>query len=143
MALSSITYDESQWPIVMICMPARHLTESELGDHLDRISQYFTRDCAFGVVMDVRNCPAMPAEQRRQIAERVNKDSHRFPNARYAMAIVMSNGFQRGVLSVINWLAKEPAPMHPCATVNEGLAWLRRWMSKSPLSETPRAARGH
>jgi hypothetical protein len=129
-AVPQVQYDDSRWPILLVSMPQRVLTDQELDGVMEHLSEYSNRGVAFGIVMDVRNCPMLPANQRRQIAERIDRDTVRNPKAQCSTALVLSGSAQKAVFSVMLWLTTQPAPLHACTTVEEGIAWVRDWLRR-------------
>jgi hypothetical protein len=117
-------YDDSQWPLVRIRLPAA-LPAAELVASLDYIDALFLRGGRFAVLFDVRDAPPLTAPQRKLVAERSNAMYARHPTRMAGMALILSSAIQRGVVTAIQWLAKGGFPTRAFARVAEGEAWLR------------------
>ncbi|MGC4092037.1 MAG: hypothetical protein QM756_29975 [Polyangiaceae bacterium] len=108
-------------------MPKRELSDDELDDFMERMNGLCERGRKFGLVIDMRHYPIPSASRRRRLATLMDRLYDKHPDVRGASAIVVASAVQRGVLSVLAWLVKSPSPMHPCRSVEEGIAWMRAW----------------
>jgi len=146
--MDSTRFDESRWPVVLITTPPYILDESAFLQYVDRLSSYHDRGEMFGFIFDVRQSPAMPADQRRLIAERIDRDAAYY-GRRCPCALVVSTPLQRGVVKVVMWLLRDPHPVEVFITVEAAEAWMRDyWALKGqapapskPKSEPPRSKR--
>ena len=115
--------DDSGWPVVVVTTP-RHVMEArEHTEYLDRLSSFHTRGQMFGFVFDVRQSPPPPAEQRRQLAERIDHDAKLY-GRKAPCALVVATGIQSGVVKVIQWLMREPHPIQVFTSVEAAKQWL-------------------
>jgi len=129
-------FDDSSWPIVVVTTPKYVMLPDEHSEYLDRLSSYHERGQFFGFVFDVRLSPAPPAEQRRQLAERIDRDAATF-GRRAPVALVVASAVQSGVIKVIQWMLREPHPVHLFTTVEAARAWLiTNWAIKPTGSAT-------
>jgi hypothetical protein len=118
--------DEATWPLVVVHWPAQPLADSEFSASLAQIGSYFERGVRFGLVMDVREAPALSAERRRQIAERMDENGRRWPGRLVGVAIVTSSAMHRGIMHAINWLRQhQEPPSEGFRDLTGALAWLR------------------
>jgi hypothetical protein len=123
---SSTTYDESQWPVLIVTKSPGEQSDQEFIAHLDTLRSYFQRGARFGLVMDVRHSPILSADRRRMTAERMEEDIRKFGPLLVGVALVLSSPIARGMLTALRWLRPSPdPPMMPFATVAPAATWLR------------------
>jgi hypothetical protein len=136
----SALYDDSSWPIVVVTTPKYVMLPDEHALYLDRLSGYHRRGQLFGFVFDVRQSPAPTAEQRRQLAERIDRDAAQFGH-RAPVALVVSSSVQSGVVKVIQWMLREPHPVEVFTSVEAAKAWLSASFALKPVhtASTPGA----
>jgi hypothetical protein len=76
------------------------------------------------MLIDMGDHPALPASQRRAVAEALKADTERYPGAQSGLAIVVHSPLARGVVTAMNWIARTPFAF--AAFDDEGVA--RRWL---------------
>lgn len=130
-------YDDSSWPIVVVTTPKYVMLADEHSAYLDRLSAYHRRGQLFGFVFDVRQSPAPTAEQRRQLAERIDRDTVQF-GRRAPVALVVSSSVQSGVIKVIQWMLREPHPVEVFTSVEAAKAWLMATFALKPTESAPK-----
>lgn len=133
--------DESRSPVVVVTMLRQPMRDEAFNAHLKGISALWRRGERFGLVVDVRDAPPLPAHQRRMVAENLDRQAEQHPYLLVGVAVVLSSGIQRGVVSVLTWLARRPFELQPFATVELGARWILRNVAK-PIqpSKQPGAA---
>ena len=132
-----VQIDASGWPVVVVTTPRHVMEPQEHSDYLDQLTSFHTRGEMFGFIFDVRLSPPPPAEQRRQLAERMDRDVKRF-GRRAPCALVVANGIQSGVVKVIQWLLREPHPVQVFTSVDAARHWLEMtWSIKASKSSRP------
>lgn len=124
-------FDESSWPIIVVTTPKYVMIPEEHTRYLDRISAYHRRGQLIGFVFDVRLSPPPPAEQRRQLAERIERDAARYGH-RAPVALVVASAIQCGVIKVIQWMLREPHPVETFTTVEAAKQWLINTFALAP-----------
>jgi hypothetical protein len=122
--MAATLYDDSQWPLVRIRLPAA-LDTAELVVSLDYIDALFLRGERFAVLIDVRDAPPLTAPQRKLVAERSDAMYARYPTRLAGMALILSSAIQRGVVTAIQWLVKGGFPTRVFARLVDAEIWLR------------------
>lgn len=132
-----VQIDDSGWPIVVVTTPRHVMEPQEHAEYLDQLTNFHTRGQMFGFIFDVRISPPPPAEQRRQLAERIDRDAKRF-DRRAPCALVVATGIQSGVVKVIQWLLRDPHPVQVFTSVEAARQWLETtWSLRPPNSSKP------
>ncbi|HEY4011910.1 MAG TPA: hypothetical protein VGM06_01120 [Polyangiaceae bacterium] len=130
-ASANIRYDDSEWPIVVVTLPAHELSEREFNENLREMGKYGERGGRFGFVVDTRGAPDPNAEHRRAIADFWDNCLRRHGEFFIGAAIVLSSSTGRAVFKAILWLRSSPLLLVPVATPAEGLEKLRSAASQS------------
>ena len=133
--MDSVRHDESQWPIVTATMPSHPIASDEFERHLSRVSSYYERGEPFGLIIDVRHSPSIPADQRRLTAERMDQDRKRFGYA-CPCAILVTSPMQSAVMQVLMWLTTNPGPLSAFSTPSQATQWLRSCLAGIPVGKT-------
>jgi hypothetical protein len=121
--MERVRYDDRRWPIVQITTPAHVMDAEEFETHLDCLTFFHERAEIFGFLFDVRKSPTPTAEQRRKIAERIERDFGLY-GRKCPCAVVVANPLQIGVIKVILWLLREPHPVEVFQNVPDAEQWL-------------------
>jgi hypothetical protein len=108
------------------------MDEKTFDEHCKKSFGYFDRGQSFALVFDVRDSPPLPADQRRIIADHVDRRTAQHPHVRMVTAIVVSSAIQRGVVKAIVWLTRQPVPTEVVATVGEAVAWCQKALAAGP-----------
>lgn len=134
-----VQIDDSGWPIVVVTTPQHVMEAREHTEYLDCLSSYHARGQMFGFIFDVRQSPPPPAEQRRQLAERIDHDAKLY-RRKAPCALVVATGIQIGVVKVIQWLMREPHPVQVFTSVEAAKQWLESgWPLKTRSSSRMRS----
>jgi len=130
--ISSILYDESAPPFLVMTLPGHALSEDEFRAHLKEMDRFADRAQGgpFGFVIDTRGAPDPDAPRRRAIAEYWDGCLRRHSDSFLGAAIAMSSMTGRAVFKAILWLRNSPLLLIPVATSEIGLAHLRRELGK-------------
>jgi hypothetical protein len=126
MSTNQPKFDESRWPIVVVTPPTQLLEGAVFEKYLADVQKYYERGQAFGLVFDIRRSPPLNAAQRRRISEEIDRAARDFPSIRVVQGIVLASAVQRGIVSAITWLTKQPAPTAVFAEVDEAVAWAQK-----------------
>lgn len=138
-ATSSITYDKTHPPFLLMTLPGQDISEDEFRAHLREMDKF--ADGAgggpFGFVIDTRGAPDPEAPRRRAIAEYWDGCLRRHGDSFVGAAIVMSSATGRAVFKAILWLRNSSRFLVPVATTEEGLARLRAELGRSRGGAAP------
>lgn len=121
--MTAARYDDSEWPLVIVTMPRSAMSRDEFDAHLARINSYYPRG-AFGLLIDTRDAFPLDANQRRMVADHIERNEARYPRTLLGCAVVMTSAIQRGVLRAIKWLTSPKFELEPFADVDEAKTWL-------------------
>jgi len=134
---TSIEYDRTHWPLVVLELPA-DVSDLDVGGLARSLDVSFARERKFVSMMDASAVTHLPQARTRAAlsawAKRVEPLSERFV---VANALVVPNGLARGVLTAIHWVAPPVTPTLVCSTVDEGLVFLREHARKAELDDAP------
>ncbi|HEY5962356.1 MAG TPA: STAS/SEC14 domain-containing protein [Polyangiaceae bacterium] len=122
--METAQFDDSAWPIVRVTTPSYILNDEDYLRYLDQLTAFHERGERFGFLFDVRKSPAMPADQRRLTAERIDRDAAHYQR-RCPCALVVASAIQRGVIRVVMWLLRDPHPVAVFSSIEQAEEWLR------------------
>lgn len=134
------------WPLVVFELPPRLSTG--FVEVLDAsMKRVFARQMRFVSLIDASKLESLPdANVRRALGEWSKAIDA--PTRRYqvANALVVPSAMARGVLTAIHWIHPPPMPTLVCATVAEGIAFVRghardAGLPLGPLSDYERTRR--
>jgi hypothetical protein len=125
-------YDEGNWPIVLVTMPAGELPEPDLIRHVDRLSSFTKRGVPYVQIIDVRASASLSAQARRLVAERMDQDEEGYPGVLAGVGIVLATSLHRGIFKAISWLSRNPRPFEAFPDVDEAVAWARGLVAAAP-----------
>lgn len=94
-----ITFDDSQWPILMVKHPAEPVDKQLTIDYLDQLETYFLRREKFVAVFDVCGAKPPTAEHRFMVATWIKIKQDIIKPYFLGTAYVMPNMIQRLVLT--------------------------------------------
>jgi hypothetical protein len=136
---SSVTYDETEPPFLMMRLPTHELNEDQFRANLLEMNDFADRAAGglFGFVIDTRGAPDPDASRRRAIAEYWDGCHRRHGDSFVGAAIVMSSSTGRAVFKAVLWLRNSSRLLVPVATPEEGLARLRSEMSRTRRNVVP------
>jgi hypothetical protein len=60
------------------------------------------------------------------LAESLDANADKHPDKLRAVAVVLSNGVQRGIIAVLTWLMRKPFEMRPFTDIESALTWSAR-----------------
>jgi len=128
--ISSISYDETEPPFLVMKLPSHQLSEDEFRAQLQEMDQFASRARGglFGFIIDTRDAPNPEAPRRRAIAGYWDDCARRHGDAFIGTAIVLSSSAGRAVFKAVLWLRNSSRILVPVATAEEGLARLRSEM---------------
>ena len=137
--VSSVRYDESDPPFLVVTLPGHPLSEDEFRWHLQEMDRFARQaeDGPFGFVIDTRGAPDPDAARRRAIAEYWDDCLRRYPGSFVGAAIAMSSMTGRAVFKAILWLRNSPLRLIPVPTPEEGKAQLRPEIAKVTQRSAP------
>jgi hypothetical protein len=119
-------FDDSRWPVVVITLPPEPLDGPAFDEHCGNMFSCYERGQSFGWVIDARKGAQLTAAQRRTIAEKNDAHTAKHPHVKCFVAVVVSSAVQRGIVRAITWMTRQPVPTLVCASVEEGMAWVRK-----------------
>jgi hypothetical protein len=117
-------YDDSNWPLYRISLPAKDLNDEEFASFLDALDGLFLRREMFGVVLDARRAPLLGAKRRQTVGKHAKASLERHPGLLTGFAVLLSSPMQRGVFTAIQWILRSVPPTRAFATLLEAEMWL-------------------
>jgi hypothetical protein len=124
------TYDYSEWPVFVVRMPSKRLSDDAFRIHLEVLSEPYGRVQPFVELIVMGDHPPLPPVQRRAAAAAMKADNERYPGLLRAKAIVVRSTLERGVVTAVSWLAKPDYPFAAFETESAARNWLRAHMSR-------------
>jgi hypothetical protein len=122
--VSAPTYDESEWPLLVVTMPD-NINDEELDTHHAELAAYIARGQLFAVVVDSRDMPALGPEGRKRSADFIRSQSSLAKEYVAAVALVHRNGMQTKILTAILWLVKPPVLLRVFTEPEEARDWAK------------------
>jgi hypothetical protein len=142
----AITLDDSAYPIILQGFPAGPKTEAALRDLFQRMSVVAARavrDRTVHVVVAVGD-ERFTAAERRVVAECMSMATRQEAACVVGAFAVIENGFARGVLTALRWLAPHAIPVVAAATPDEAIDLARARLRDAGVIVSPDVvARAH
>ena len=120
-AACSVRFDDSRRPISMYTF-AGEMTAADLQTMLRR-SDAILRQGRHALLMDLRRLSGMSALLRQQAAAWNVANAASLAKLRVGLAMVISDGHERGIITAIYWHNPPPYPYLICESLEEALAW--------------------
>ena len=117
----SVRFDESRRPISVYTFQGE-MTAADLGTMLKHSDEILKRG-RHALLMDMRRLQAMSALLRQQAAEWNIVNAASLGRLRAGLAIVVTDGHERGIITAIYWHKPPPYPYFICESFEEALAW--------------------
>lgn len=131
--------DDRRWPIVVITLPEVPLGGPAFSAHMQQLLSYFARGEDFAIVVNARHAPMMQAEQRRVLAENLDRWTTEYRDVHLYVAVIIGSSIQRGIVKTITWMSQQPRPNKVFSSIEEGISWCRAMLAEG-ASTRPRAA---
>jgi hypothetical protein len=127
-------YDEGEWPIVLVTLPKEALDGAGLHAHVEQLSAFSRREKPHVQIIDVRVSPALSAEARRLIVERMDQDDEAHPGILLGVGVVLSTAVHRGIFKAFKWLTRNPRPFEAFSDLEAAKVWARGLIAARSLS---------
>ena len=124
--------DERLWPIAIVTPSPTGFSQVEFLQFCDRVAQFHERGQRFCVVVDLRRTPVISADERRILAEELERDLEKYPGQLCGIASVVSDNVQRGVAIVLTWLVRRPYATAAFPTIEAAVDWARQKLAEKP-----------
>ena len=134
------------WPLVVFELPPQ-LSTGFVGVLDASMKRVFARQMRFVSLVDASKLESLPdANARRALGEWSKTIDAPTRKYQVANALVVPSAMARGVLTAIHWIHPPPMPTIVCATVAEGIQFLRghardAGLPLGPLDEYARTRR--
>ncbi len=133
-AQSAWDIDLKAWPLILV-RPRPEVTDSQLIAALKAYDEILDkRQGPYAMVMDNRHAPALPAAQRKIIAEYNAAHGTRTRLRCRGTAFVMTSPFVRGLMTAVFWLKKPLAETIVFEELDDALRWARARLETNSLS---------
>lgn len=113
-------------------MPPAALSDAELLALTTDVTRLVQRGEPFALVIDVRGSPPVTANQRRIIAEAMDRNAEAYPQSNPFTAVVLENSLQRGILKALQWLTRTQQKLEPFSSREEAVGWAERKLGRAP-----------
>lgn len=129
--------DESALPVVIVRMPARWQSSTQLREALERM-QACHRHPELAFVIDVRGSARPDGEQRGIIAEAIRQRHRAGTGQLRAIAVVSTSPslVARGIFLALEWLAPVKVPIEHFEERELAIAWASTHTTKTAASVT-------
>jgi len=99
--------------------------DAEWQRHIDQMSEWARRGETYAVVIDARKVGRVPATQRKDIVEWIDRDRQHLKTNCAGGALIFSNPIQQGLWTAIAWVTPTPIPVKIFRDIPAAEAWLR------------------
>jgi hypothetical protein len=126
MGRSNHPWIEDRDPIFIFRMPANHRTEDLIAACQETERLCATAPGPYVVISALGNLSRSTAGERAFVGKS-NERVHAMPTVKkycLGMAIVLTNPFQRGVVTALEWFSRRPFPSTVVSSEAEALAWV-------------------
>ncbi len=135
--MTALAYDTSCWPLIALALPA-DATQLDVAGLKRSLDAVFSRRAKFVSITDASAVARLPgAKARAALGEWTKSIEPMSRRYQVANALVVPGGLARGVLTAVQWMAPPVAPTTVCATVAEGVAFLREHALRQDVDVAP------
>jgi hypothetical protein len=142
MSPSSITIDDSLWPLLIIRFEGEP-SSPQFMEYLARVSDYLARPEQSVSILDASRVHTGTAEQRQLQVEWIRKNEALLRQRLLGSAHVITSPFIRLVTSLILHLQPLPAPYFVASSMNEAVAWAVERLEGAGLLVAAQRVRNH
>jgi hypothetical protein len=126
MKSSSITFDESRWPILIVTHPTETVDKEKTLEYLSKLESYFYRKERICIIFDVSGSRPPSAEHRFLVASWIKSNKDKIQPGFLGTAYVMPNIIQRLVLTTFLKFMDTTEIIEPVevfSTMEKALQW--------------------
>ena len=131
--MAMVIHDKSQWPIVVVHMPAGSMTTAEFDHHLQLLAGYLRRGEAHALVVELGESDLV-GENRRQLAEHYRIHAAAVKSCLRAVALVCRTPIHRAMYGAIDAMLGSPYPLRGFTSREEAEAWASQVVANRPSS---------
>ena len=121
--MGQVTFDEKDEPLMRMTYQGL-CDDAEWQRHIDQMSEWARRGETYAVVIDARKVGRVPATQRKDIVEWIDRDRQHLKANCAGGALIFSNPIQQGLWTAIAWVTPTPIPVRIFRDIPASEAWL-------------------
>lgn len=120
---SAIETDVSAFPIVVVRLPDRPVTDDDLRAFVADQRAMLGRRQRHAVIADASHARAISPVQRKILADWLEEAEPLNKKYTVCIAVVLDNALIRGAMTAVLWLKQPASPTKSFATLDEAAAW--------------------
>lgn len=119
-------FDDRDWPLVRIIPNQQTPSLEVFSEQIRGARVLYQRRTPFGMLLDARGLPILPAAHRRVLADQMKEDNAAYPGYMRGWAIVIDSAVQAGIMTAVVWLFHTPYPVRMFSDLAPAEAWVRK-----------------
>lgn len=131
--MGQVIFDEKDKPLMRMTYQGLS-DDAEWQRHIDQMSEWARRGDHYAVVIDAREVGRVPATQRKDIVNWINRDRQHLRTNCAGGALIFSNPIQQGLWTAIAWVTPTPIPVKIFRDIPSAEAWLRGLLEEKMAS---------
>jgi len=131
--MGRVIFDEKDKPLMRMTYQGLS-DDAEWQRHIDQMSEWARRGDHYAVVIDAREVGRVPATQRKDIVNWINRDRQHLRTNCAGGALIFSNPIQQGLWTAIAWVTPTPIPVKIFRDIPSAEAWLRGLLEEKMAS---------
>lgn len=135
---ASILTDLQALPLITVTFTGEPVSDADLREFVAGQRELLSRGTRLFSVTDATHAKALPASQRKILADWLQESEEATKSLVMGMAIVVSNPLVRGALTAVFWLRKPAVPTRLFATLPEALEHAMACLREEGFEITPR-----
>ncbi len=133
------TLDTSRWPLVVVNVARRPVTDAELDAFMEAQRAMLRRRERYVEIADTTHVHMFPPSQRKKMAEFLRETNPAADQLCAGLSLVVGNAVVRGGMTAIFWIFQPTYPVKAVATFAEAADFLRHAAASAGLALPPSA----
>jgi hypothetical protein len=131
--MGQVIFDETDKPLMRMTYQGL-CNDAEWQRHINQMSEWARRGNYYAVLIDASEVGRVPATQRKDIVDWIDRDRQHLKTNCAGGALIFSTPVQQGLWTAIVWVTPTPIPVKIFRDVASAEAWLRERLREKTAS---------